>query len=154
VRWIWRALTRRLLLKFIALLCAVVLWVAALDATSSARIFEVPLDVYTYWTDSPMRSTETTGVPKWPDGVPVAKRPLRVEVTVRGPAEIIDGLDAGDIKARLPIKSVFDSLRDAGLKAEVRPFALRARNAVVRGAAGAIVTRVEPGEVRLKVEPF
>jgi len=154
VRWIWRALTRRPLLKFIALLCAAVLWVLAFDATSSVRAFEVPLDVYTYWTDSPMRSTETTGVAKWPDGVPVSKRPLRVEVTVRGPTGIIDGLDAGDIKARLPIKSVFDSLRDAGLKADVRPFAISARHAVVKDASGVIVTRVEPSEVRLKVEPF
>jgi len=78
VRWIWRALTRRLLLKFIALLCAVVLWVYAdtfvvVERTMMTTIslvppIEKPVKTYGFMAE------ESDG------------RTVPVQITVRGPS--------------------------------------------------------------------
>ncbi len=69
MRWIWRALTRRLLLKFIALLCACVLWVYVDSTLLATREIAVPVTV------------------EWLKGDVEVSSESIVRVRVRGPAE-------------------------------------------------------------------
>jgi len=133
VRWIWRALTRRLLLKFIALLCAVVLWVYAWSTTSSVR--SIPATVSLSVPPNLKASVVTPGemlYPAW--HVPV-------RVTVRGPAGPVRSLQPTDLHAVLPMPETHPT-GDARVKLQSTVFAV---------PQGVVIVRVEPPELLVRV---
>ena len=98
MRWIWRALTRRLLLKFTALLCACVLWVyvdSTLRAAASEPLGDVSESVaeqtFRVAFQIPPKAVGPLEV-RGPEGKPLPVNNVYVRVTVRGPATAVRSL--------------------------------------------------------------
>ncbi len=91
---IWRALTRNLLLRFSALVCAAVLWVYVSFSLSATRTITVVVRVDT----PPSQSVGLSGPngTLWPSwyGVPV-------RLTVSGPSRIVSDLHPSDFHPRI-----------------------------------------------------
>ena len=83
LQWLKRVLTRNLLLKFAALVCAVVLWVYVDSTVMAERTIVVPIN----WATG--RSYEF----QWRDGTPWGESPPKAAVRVRGPRSRVAILD-------------------------------------------------------------
>ena len=90
LRWLKRALTRNLLLKLTALVCAVVVWVHVDAAISAVREVDVPVSVY-----SPAGVHAEVVAPK---GVVLDGGLARVRLTVRGPRRLLEALPADGLR--------------------------------------------------------
>lgn len=78
MRWLWRALTRNLLLKFTALLCAVVVWVYVDGLVPARRKISVPVTF--------PRMEMVLG---------------SIEVTIEGPSRRVRGLRPGAVSIEI-----------------------------------------------------
>jgi len=123
VRWIWRALTRRLLLKFIALLCATIMWIYVDSFLSESKILSVELEAF----------TPGSG------GSAILVSPRTVRVTVRGPAKQLALLDPDDIDCR--------AYKDSQVPGGLSRISLRARDFSLPDIPGLRVVDFEPREI-------
>ena len=92
MRWIWRALTRRLLLKFIALLCAGVLWVYADGFVPDRKALRVAVLV-------DARANHRANVLD-ADGKLTGQSFATVKVTLQGPSRFVRLAGNDDIRGR------------------------------------------------------
>lgn len=143
ISFLKRALLGNLLLKFAALVCAVVLWVYVDSAISTVRVVEVkarfgrskmilPFCDYTILSRGAEHSLGTP--PK-----------VNVSITVRGPKPYVDMMQPGDIRA-------YYLMPESATEGDV---SLRRDDLTVilpRGK-GLSLLRVEPGEIRVRVTP-
>ena len=133
MRWIWRALTRRLLLKSSALVCAGVLWVYAWSVTSSVRTITtivslpVPAD-----TRASVVAPGDVLIPSWC---------IPVRVTVRGPAGVVRSLEPTDLRASLSTRET-PLVGDSRVRLDTADFAV---------PHGVVIVRIEPRELVLRV---
>jgi len=135
LRWLKRAFTQNLLLKFTALVCAVVVWVYVdsfvsdeLALPAKVRVVAPVARTNIYWT--------------WPDGTPFWERDAQVVVTVRGPKRCLRLLGPEDVQATVGTPSA------SGIGEHT--IVLHARDFVLPGGAGILVTGFDPGELTVR----
>ena len=133
MRWIWRALTRRLLLKFIALLCAVVLWVYAWSVTSSVRTITTTISL-------PV-STDMKASVVMPGDILYPPWSIPIRVTVRGPVGVVLSLEPMDLR-KSPSTMETPLVGDSRVRLDETDF-------VVPG--GVVIVRIEPQELLVRV---
>ncbi len=133
MRWIWRALTRKLLLKFIALLCAAVLWVYAWSATSTVRTITTTISL-------PV-STDMKASVVMPGDILYPPWSIPIRVTVRGPVGVVQSLEPMDLRRSL-------STMEAPVVGDSRVRLNGADFAVPRGV---VIVRIEPRELLVRV---
>ncbi|MHC4247559.1 MAG: hypothetical protein ACYS9X_00380 [Planctomycetota bacterium] len=129
MRWIWRALTRRLLLKFVALLCAGVLWVYVDSFLSESKVLLVELEAFT----------------PDPGGSAILVSPRTVRVTIRGPAKQLALVDPDDVDCR--------AHKDARVPGGLSRIQLSGRDFSLPDIPGIRVVDFEPREITVSRQP-
>ena len=133
VRWLKRALTQNLLLKFTALVCAVVVWVYVDNSVMAQRTILVAVNWFT-----PDESYEVF----WPDGTPWPDRPPAVRVQLRGLRANLMLLDPRAVCLHFDLDHA---------PAGKHTFALRADDLWFPGAEGFEVLSVWPQNLTLRI---
>lgn len=133
MRWLWRALTRNLLLKFTALVCAVVLWACVDSRLSGEHTFRaMVMYKVTHW---PYEV-------QWPDGTAWRgrHRPV-VDVTLGGRRSRLHELE--------PSVSVW--INPAGLAEGEGSITIKNEDVIWPGAKDLRVIDVAPRELKVRI---
>lgn len=146
MRWIWRALTRRLLLKFTALLCAVVLWVYVDSATMVERELSVPV-VLLHRIEVGIPGGRDDQLDQYRilrhDGLGFEEHPPRVRATIRGPRTRLDDVDPALLQA--VVQNPLGSIREGRQCFRVSPDCIHGLN-----NTGFMAIAVSPEDVSFK----
>ena len=150
MNWLWRALTRNLILKFSALVCAVVLWAYVDGFVPVERTHSIPVGFF-----SPDgREVEIVRPVKRPPDAPPSVRVANV--TVRGPSRVVRTIKLG-IGNVIPVSPGRITVRtmalSTGMPADEEPVAIKLLRSDFRfGVEDVRVTRIDPPEILLRLK--